>query len=131
MSKQTRRSISISGATYNLVKKNCEKRGISMSTLTEALILEHINPDERSLSSKSAIPVVVISMNEIERSLLTVLKGNRKAVTLKDIEAADGISYLQAKNAVRRPRTLGLVNSPKPGTFELTAKGKKVTAQMK
>jgi len=101
-----------------------------MSVLTEALLLGHLEP-KKALDTESPTQIVAIELTAAERSILKILQEGRKPLTLKDIELADGLSYLQAKNAVRRPRTLGLIDNTQPGTFKLTAKGKKVATQVK
>lgn len=48
--KQTRRSISIRGEIYDMVKKYCDARGISMSAFVEERILEYLGEPNKAES---------------------------------------------------------------------------------
>jgi hypothetical protein len=41
--KQTRRSVSIRGTTYERIRAHCEQRGLSMSEFVEELIAQHFD----------------------------------------------------------------------------------------
>lgn len=48
-SKQTRRSVSISGALYEKLKAYCQEQGISMSGMVETLTRAHLDMTPRSI----------------------------------------------------------------------------------
>ena len=64
-SKQTRRSISISGPTYDRLKTHCEDKGCSMSSVVEQLLKDTLplnaNVDRTELIRKVATKKAVAS----------------------------------------------------------------------
>lgn len=53
--KQTRRSVSIKGATYEKIRTYCEKHGLSMSEFVEDLITQFFSGNGAVLSAPAAV----------------------------------------------------------------------------
>lgn len=54
-SKQTRRSISVRGSTYDALRRYCEQRGVSMSEVVETELVRVLEP-KSSIGRPAPVP---------------------------------------------------------------------------
>lgn len=68
--KQTRRSVSIRGATYELIRQYCEQNGLSMSEFVEERIAEFFGQStgRKSKSGKKAPSQSRLSPDELQEA---------------------------------------------------------------
>jgi hypothetical protein len=74
--KQTRRSVSIRGTTYDRIRNYCEKNGISMSEFVEARIAEFFDGPMVSEPKPSTVSKPVPRPKPVKAAPKKVAKGN-------------------------------------------------------